>query len=52
MFKTGTNVFKAGIFKTVFDTGKFVVAGTQTASGAINWFKLFGNELVICYQEF
>lgn len=30
MFKTGTNVFKDGIFKAIFDTGKSVVTGTQT----------------------
>lgn len=47
MFKTGTKVFKDGIFKAIFDTGKSVVTGTQTVSGVTNGFKLFGNELVV-----
>lgn len=51
MFKTGTKVFKDGIFKAIYDTGKSVVTGTQTMSGATNGFKLFGNELVVSIKE-
>lgn len=51
MFKTGTKVFKDGIFKAIYDTGKSVVTGTQTMSGATNGFKLFGNQLVVSIKE-
>lgn len=44
-------MFKDGILKVKFDTDKDLVRGTHATNGSINWYKLFGSELVMCIES-